>query len=98
MKNYKILTAKSCDQVREENGDPLLLWLDQCEVIDSRCPRIYTILFTDGRESECDWESAIQMLSIKEGFDVVEYENGNIGVMAYYDGRENGFELVEVKA
>lgn len=37
---------------------------------------------------------AIECLAIKDGVDVVQYENGNYGFVAYYNGHENGFEIL----
>lgn len=35
-------------------------------------------------------------LAIKDGIDVVRYDNGNYGIVAYYSGHENGFEVIEL--
>ena len=35
-------------------------------------------------------------LAIKDGIDVVRYDNGNYGIIAYYSGHENGFEVIEL--
>ena len=37
---------------------------------------------------------AIQMLAIKDGYDLVEFENGNVGFVAYYNLNKNGFEIL----
>lgn len=37
---------------------------------------------------------AIESLAIKDGCYCVKYENGNIGYIAEYSGKENGFEIV----
>jgi hypothetical protein len=37
---------------------------------------------------------AVQYLSIKDGYDLVKFENGNYGFVAYYNGTENGFEIL----
>lgn len=37
---------------------------------------------------------AIECLAIKDGVDLVLFENGNYGFVAYYNGNENGFELI----
>lgn len=39
---------------------------------------------------------ATEMLAIKDGADLVQYNNGNYGFIAYYNGRANGFEILEV--
>ena len=41
-----------------------------------------------------DIDEAIQYLNIKEGYDMVQFDNGNIGFVAYYDGVANGFEVI----
>lgn len=41
-----------------------------------------------------DIDEAIQYLNIKEGYDMVQFDNGNIGFVAYYDGAANGFEVI----
>jgi len=38
---------------------------------------------------------AIECLAIKDGVDLVMYDNGNIGYVAYYNGNENGFEIID---
>ena len=37
---------------------------------------------------------AIQMLSIKDGVDLVEYDNGNIGFVSYYNDKRDAFEIM----
>lgn len=37
---------------------------------------------------------AIQCLAIKDGVDLVQYENGNYGFVAYYNDDVNGFEII----
>ena len=37
---------------------------------------------------------AVQYLAIKDGVDLVQFENGNYGFVAYYNGYENGFEIL----
>lgn len=39
-------------------------------------------------------EFAIQHLAIKEGYDMVQFSNGNYGFVAYYNGVPNGFEII----
>lgn len=38
---------------------------------------------------------ATDYLAIKDGYDVVKFDNGNLGVVAYYNGNQNGFEIIE---
>lgn len=37
---------------------------------------------------------AIQCLAIKDGVDLVQFDNGNLGFVAYYNGKQNGFEIL----
>ena len=39
-------------------------------------------------------EDMIQYLAIKDGVDLVRFENGNLGYVAYYNGYENAFEII----
>ena len=48
--------------------------------------------FVIGYTSEID--DYIDGLAIKDGIDIVQYENGNYGFMANYSGRGNGFEIM----
>ena len=36
----------------------------------------------------------IQYLAVKDGVDLVRFENGNLGYVAYYNGHENAFEII----
>ncbi len=38
---------------------------------------------------------AVAALASKEGIDLVQFENGNYGFVAYYNENENGFEILE---
>ena len=40
-------------------------------------------------------DNAIPCLAIKEGFDMVQFSNGNLGFVAYYNGEANGFEIID---
>ena len=51
--------------------------------------------YTSDSYEKTSFEDAVQMLAIKEGYDVVRFENGNYGVVAYYGGKENAFEIID---
>lgn len=42
-----------------------------------------------------DINEYIECLAIKEGVNLVKFESGNIGFVAYYNNYENGFEVME---
>ena len=44
--------------------------------------------------SKEDIDEYIQYLAIKDGVDLVRFSNGNLGFVAYYNGHENGFEII----
>lgn len=57
--------------------------------------RDYLIRFGKDEYEITDIDSAIQMLALKDGCDLVEFENGNIGFVGYYHGfNENYFEVI----
>lgn len=35
-----------------------------------------------------------QYLAVKDGVNLVRFSNGNLGFVAYYNGHENGFEII----
>lgn len=39
-------------------------------------------------------ENYLEYLAIKDGCDLVRFSNGNLGLVAYYNGHENGFEII----
>ena len=49
--------------------------------------------FDERIEIACIWD-AVNFLAIKNEVDIVRFNNGNIGFVAYYSGIENGFEIV----
>ena len=51
--------------------------------------------FSNGRTAYYTIDDAIQCLAIKEGFDMVQFSNGNLGFVAFYDGTPNGFEIID---
>ena len=50
--------------------------------------------FYDDHMMECNIDDAIQHLACKDGVDMVQFENGNYGFVAYYSGEENAFEII----
>ena len=54
----------------------------------------FNSVFFDEQIIETCVDEAIQGLAIKDGVDIVKYNNGNIGFIAYYNGNVNGFEIL----
>ena len=38
----------------------------------------------------------IEGLAVKDGANLVRFESGNVGFVGYYNGKENGFELIDL--
>lgn len=96
MQTYQIITRNRVDEsepediIREQNEKRKILGLGDgnyiCHFFDSG--------FATEKIIETQIDNAIQMLAIKEGYDLVQFENGNYGFVAYYDGEANGFEII----
>jgi len=104
---YKILTRKSILDIPYENADQFekecrLFVAEQDKILmekDFSLDKDYYIhifesCFSDDDFIDEDINEAIQWLAIKDGYDLVQYENGNYGFVAYYNGTENGFEIL----
>lgn len=102
---YKIVTNLKLYDIGEENEEMLRERLveEQDEYLTNRGYEIfqtdYLIHFFDSQWfnetiTEMDIYTAIQCLAIKDGADLVKYENGHYGYVAYYNGGKNGFEIL----
>lgn len=54
----------------------------------------FNSVFYDEETEEYTIDEAWQHLASKDGIDMVQYENGNYGFIAYYNGHINGFEII----
>lgn len=50
-------------------------------------------VFSDDYVTNDTIYDAIDALAIKDGVDLVRFENGNIGFVAYYNGHKDAFEI-----
>ena len=105
--NFIILTSKSILDIPYENDsqhehDVLLLVDEQYNILKSngigfsKCYKLhfFDTPYTSDHTTVMEIDEAIQCLAIKDGYDVAEFKNGNIGFVAYYSGVENGFEIL----
>ena len=76
--------------VEEQEEKRKLLGLDGDHYV---CHFFDSPYFNDSTE-ETSIEDAIQRLAIKDGYDMVQFQNGNYGFVAYYNGIVNGFEII----
>lgn len=106
--DFKVLTSRSVLDISYENEeqhlDELELIIDEQDKIlkenNINILKCYKIHFFDGaytyeRIVKAEVDDAIQHLAIKDGYDLVQFENGNIGFVAYYSGYPNGFEIIK---
>ena len=47
--------------------------------------------------STTEIDEYIQYLAVKDGVNLVRFPNGNLGFVAYYNGHENGFEIIQTE-
>ena len=47
--------------------------------------------------SATEIDEYIQYLAVKDGVNLVRFPNGNLGFVAYYNGHENGFEIIQTE-
>lgn len=108
MNAYKILTDRGLYDLDFENGDEeavrLAFFEEQIETLKkhgyefNRSNDYYVHLFESDFHYERKWNmtlyDALDILAVKDGIDLVQFDNGNVGFVAYYNGRENGFEIL----
>ena len=54
----------------------------------------FNSVFRDESIEDCEIDDAIQCLAIKDGVDLVRFDNGKIGFIAYYGIHKDGFEIL----
>lgn len=97
MLDFTILTNH-----RVYKSEPEEIYAEQCEKMKTfglRDNVNYLCHFFDSpwfneRKQVIDINTAIQYLAIKDGVDMVQFSNGNLGFVAYYSGEVNGFEII----
>lgn len=99
MNNYTILTKG-----KVEDDDHEALFEEQDALLTEMGFSLYSYntypihYFDSAFYDECTVEEtlhdAIDGLAIKEGTDLVQFDNGNIGFVAYYGEHKNGFEIL----
>ena len=105
--SYKILTEKTVYNCPNDQWETwsLELWEEQeakCKElgINTSCLANDNLLhffdspFFNERKEWRNVDDGIQCLAIKDGVDLVQFENGNYGFVAYYNGHKNGFEIL----
>lgn len=106
--SYKVITGVSVMDIPYENAEQyerecINLVEEQDAILKANgfvFDKKYKIHMFDSRYSNDTYvdeeiNEAVQYLAIKDGYDLVRFENGNLGFVAYYNGHENGFEILE---
>lgn len=94
MLDFTVLTfhqVSNCD-------DPELIIAEQeekREIFGLADDDLYLCKFSNGHLGFFTLDEAIQRLDIKEGYDMVQFSNGNVGFVAYYGSEVNGFEILD---
>ena len=105
--SYKVLTVVSVldipyedEKQHEQALDDLILEQDRIvkengiDYSKNHKVHFFNSAYTTDAIRDMDIDYAIQCLAIKDGVDLVRFGNGNLGYVAYYNGRENGFEIL----
>ena len=106
---YKIVTQRKlydyCDiPENEEDKFREELWEEQLKFLEKEITTKNVIIhfiedthFCDDKYVYAATESIdeyTQYLAVKDGLDLVRFSNGNLGYVAYYNGHQNGFEII----
>ena len=99
--NYEIITKRTVYSIGESDEERQALIDEQWDVLRQRgydssttyIAHFFDSAFSDDETTTGNIDDLIEMLAIKDGVDLVQFEDGAIGFMAYYNGKENGFEL-----
>lgn len=107
--DYSILTSMYCMEIPDLPDEEVTeikqeLFEEQVTILNMNgfdyCGQLCKVHFFDSKYThDCtrimDIDEAVQCLAIKDGVDLVQFENSNYGFVAYYNGVENGFEIIK---
>ena len=102
MDKYEILTKNTCYTIGETDEEREALINEQNEVLASLGydltaaydAHYFESSYMNDETTYDDIPNLIERLAIKDGVDLVRFDNGNVGFVAYYSGKENGFEIL----
>lgn len=107
-KNYTVVTKRKLYdylEIPEEEEEKFReeLWTEQLELLTEIKTENVIIHFIEDTHfcndlykyvSAKEIDEQVQYLAVKDGFNLVRFPNGNLGFIAYYNGHENGFEII----
>lgn len=82
------------DKLVEEQNEKLKIFGYEDKYYDNHLIHFFDSKFFNDTTIEETIDNAIEMLAIKDGVDLVKFDNGNLGYVAYYNGLLNGFEII----
>ena len=110
MPEYKVITTRRVydeHYMKESNWSEKLyeeqeekcgkLGIDMSYFADEVPCHFFKCAFFNDRTDRRNVYAAIDCLAIKDGVDLVQFDNGNYGFVAYYNGNANGFEIKHSK-
>ena len=107
MEKYRVLTNKSILDIDTLSDENTLAFIEEQNAILKQAgfedlnSQAYIIRFHEGAfrdeyTTSLTIADAVQCLAIKEGYDVVQFENGNIGYVSYYNNYIDSFEILTI--
>lgn len=103
MPRYEIITKRKVNdetnvRLTSESETDMELFIEQeaklKELGYTWNSEVYAHDFDDEEGCNDTIDGHIESLAIKDGVDLVRFENGNIGFVAYYNNWTNGFEIL----
>ena len=101
MIKYEILTTAATTKA-DTDEEKIMIINEQFSILDKLgfddstvyLAHYFKSEFTEEEITNGYLESLKERLAVKDGIELVRFENGNIGFMASYSGIENGFEII----
>lgn len=109
MKSYTIATEKTLYDIDFDNelteiNELAALTKEQNSLIDLYTSKNCVVCITNWNDKKSYYtftrtskEELLQYLAIKDGIDVIRFEDGKIGIVAYYNGKEEYLQTIEVE-
>lgn len=103
MPGFEIVTKTHLYDIDIDDYDAYVaLWDEQCDKLEELGIDVngryklhfFDSAFFDEYETDSYVGESTQFLAIKDGIDLVRFETGNYGFVAYYNNHCNGFEIL----
>ncbi|MBO7677442.1 MAG: hypothetical protein J6S49_08010 [Erysipelotrichaceae bacterium] len=99
---FEILTVRTVYSIGDTDEERLALIEEQnsklkslgYDLNDVYVAHFFNSVFFNEQTESDTIDELLQRLATKDGIDLVRFENGKIGFVAYYNGETNGFEII----